>query len=205
MANNPIWSPMDVTFFGSQNKIVSLWGPINDETSLPIISQIMELDKLQTSYPITILMNTEGGSQMDAYAIYDAINSINTPVTVIATGLCASAGLIVLSAANYKLCTPNTIFFYHQTVMESQKGLNSLESSKGIHEAYEMLNERYDKTIINNSNISKDLWNKFFKDKTVKYFNSQEALQYGIIDDIITFKSKNINMNKYRSMYGIQR
>lgn len=205
MANNSIWSPMDVTFFGSQNKIISLWGPINDETSLPIISQIMELDKLRTPSPITILMNTEGGSQMDAYAIYDAIKSVNTPVTVIATGLCASAGLIVLSAANYKLATPNTMFFYHQTIMESQKGLNSLESSKGIHQAYEMLNERYDKTIIDSSEMSPESWIESFKDKTVKYFNSKEALRYGIINDIITFKDKNIDINKYRSMYGIQR
>ena len=204
MANNSIWSPADITFFGSQNKIISLWGPINDDTSLPVISQIMELDKLKTSYPITILMNTEGGSQMDAYAIYDAIKSVTTPVTVIATGLCASAGLIVLSAANYKLCTQSTMFFYHQTVMESQKGLNSLESSKGIHEAYEMLNERYDKTIMNSSKINETLWNRSFKDKTVKYFNSKEALHYGMVDDIITFKSKDININKYRSMYGIE-
>jgi ATP-dependent Clp protease protease subunit len=205
MANNSIWSPMDVTFFGSKNKMISLWGSINEDTSLPVISQIMELDKLGTSSPITILMNTEGGSQMDAYAIYDAIKSITTPVTVIATGLCASAGLIVLSAANYKLATPNTMFFYHQTIMESQKGLNSLESSKGIHKAYEMLNERYDNTIIHNSKISKDSWNKSFKDKTIKYFNSKEALHYGIINDIITFKDKDIDLNKYRSMYGIQR
>lgn len=203
MLNNPVWSPMDVTFFGPKNKIISLWGPINDDTSLPVISQIMELDKIKSTDPITILMNTEGGSQMDAYAIYDAIKTVSTPVTVIATGLCASAGLVILSAANYKLATPNTIFFYHQTIMESQKGLHSIEASEGISHAYKMLSERYDNTIINNSNLDKTAWINFFKNKTVKYFNSKEALQYGIIDDITNFKEKKIDLKKYRSIYGI--
>ena len=203
MANNPVWSPIDVTFFGPRNKIISLWGSINDETSLPVISQIMELDKLKNPGPITILMNTEGGSQMEAYAIYDTIKTISTPVTVIATGLCASAGLIILSAANYKLATPNTIFFYHQTTMESQKGLHSIEASQGISHAYKMLSERYDNTIINNSNLNKSTWSSYFKDKTVKYFNSNQALQYGIIDDILKFKDKNINIDDYRRLYGI--
>jgi hypothetical protein len=67
-----------------------------------------------------------------------------------------------------------------------------------------MLNERYDKTIMNSSKINETLWNQSFKDKTVKYFNSKEALHYGMVDDIITFKSKDININKYRSMYGIE-
>jgi ATP-dependent protease ClpP protease subunit len=203
MTNQQVWSPLDLTFFGPQNKIISLWGPINDDTSLPIISQIMELDKLKDDNPITILMNTEGGSQMDAYAIYDAIKTISTPTTVIATGLCSSAGLIILSAADYKLATPNTIFFYHQTAMESQKGLHSIEASEGISHAYKMLSERYNNTIINNSTLNKNSWKSYFKNKTVKYFNSKQALQYGIINDIINFKEKNININEYRRMYGI--
>ena len=203
MTNQPVWSPLDLTFFGPQNKIISLWGPINDDSSLPIISQIMELDKLKDNNPITILMNTEGGSQMDAYAIYDTIKTISTPVTVIATGLCASAGLIILSAANYKLATPNTIFFYHQTTMESQKGLHSIEASEGISKAYRMLSDRYNNTIINNSNLNENSWKLSFQDKTVKYFNSKQALQYGIINDIINFKEKDININEYRRIYGI--
>lgn len=203
MTNNAIWSPMDLAFFGPKNKTISIWGQINDETSLPVISQIMELDRLQNDHPITILMNTEGGSQMDAYAIYDAIRSISTPVTVVATGLCASAGLIVLSAANYKIATPNTIFFYHQTIMESQKGLDSIESSRGISKAYEMLNERYNKTIVDNSKMNKLSWAKTFENKTIKYFNCKEALQYGLIDDIISFKQKQIDIKEYRSRYGI--
>jgi hypothetical protein len=66
-----------------------------------------------------------------------------------------------------------------------------------------MLSERYNNTIINNSTLNKNSWKSYFKNKTVKYFNSKQALQYGIINDIINFKEKNININEYRRMYGI--
>lgn len=200
---NVAWTPLDVTFFGPKNKTISLWGQINEELSLSVISQIMELDSFKNDQPITILMNTEGGSQMDAYAIHDAILSITTPVTVIVTGLCASAGLTILNAADYKLATKNAIFFYHETIMDSQKPISSFKNAQGIYNAYEMLNKRYKETFRDASKISDRDWAEHFENSTVKYLNADQALQYAIIDDIIKYKNKAININEYRSIYGI--
>lgn len=187
------WSPSDIVYYGPETRSICLWGPVTYTSSLPIISQILELNSFDPQAPIKLTINTEGGSLTDAYAIYDALRTVEAPIITIATGMCASAGLALLSAGDLKLCTKNTIFFYHQTILDGPS-LNSLEASNATNQAYEMCHDLYDRTLIEKTKISKDEWNTNFKNRTVKYFNATEALKYGFVDDIIEHARKKIEL-----------
>jgi ATP-dependent Clp protease protease subunit len=178
------WSPRDVTYYGPLTRELCFWGPVNYESSLSIISQLKELEAIDPKSPITLNINTEGGSLSDAYAVYDTLRSIDCPIITIATGMCASAGLALLTAGDYRFASQNTIFFYHQTILDGNS-LNSLEASEATHQAYEMCHTLYDRTIIENTKMTLSNWNENFKNRTVKYFDAKEALKYGFIDDII--------------------
>lgn len=184
-----VWSPNDVSYFGPHTRAISFWGPVTYESSLPIVSQLLTLNDIDSKSPIYMYINTEGGSLTDAYAIYDTMKSISSPVVTIATGMCASAGLALLTAGDYKMATQNTIFFYHQAILDAPV-FTSLEASSATAEAYEMCHSLYDNTLKKNTSMNPLDWKNNFNKRTVKYFTCEEALKYGFIDEIIKYKAK---------------
>lgn len=185
----PIWNSKQQTYWGPVNRTLNISGTIDSNIAAATISQILALDQINSN-PIIIYINTQGGSLADGYAIYDAIKNSSSHITTIATGMCASAGLTILLAGDKKLCTENALFFYHQPVINSKK-LNSLECSQGFHEGYKMCQHLYDAKIRENTGISMSEWIDNFKNKTIKYFNSTEALKYGFVDSIKKTSKKN--------------
>jgi len=183
------WTPHDIAFYGPATRSIALWGPITYQSSLPIISQILELNDMDNSKPIKLSINTEGGSLTDAFAIYDILRTVEAPIVTIAIGMCASAGLALLSAGDLRLSSPSTIFFYHQTILDAPT-FTSLEASSATGEAYKMCHQLYDRTLIERTEMEKEDWEDNFKNRTVKYFNAKEALKYGFVDKILDYPVK---------------
>lgn len=189
------WSPVDIAYYGPSSRSLALWGPVSYQSSLPVISQILELNDMDSEEPIKLTINTEGGSLTDAFAIYDILRTVEAPIITIALGMCASAGLALLSAGDLRLASENTIFFYHQTILDAPT-FTSLEASSATGDAYKMCHRLYDRTLIERTKMTKDQWEKNFKNRTVKYFNSKEALDYGFIDKIIDFPNKKFDFKE---------
>ena len=100
------WMQGEIKYFGPSKRSLSFYCDVNRESALSLTSQLLELDSINTE-PIRIYINTEGGSLTDGFAIYDAIKNIESPVIGIVSGLCASAGLIILAACDYRMSTDN--------------------------------------------------------------------------------------------------
>ncbi len=196
-----VWSPAEVTYYGPHTRNIAFWGPVSYESSLPVISQLVTLNDISKKEPIYLHLNTEGGSLTDAYAIYDTIKSISAPVVTVATGMCASAGLTLLTAGDYKMATKNTIFFYHQAILDAPV-FTSLEASSATAEAYEMCHSLYDTTLKENTRMSEKDWNLNFDKRTVKYFGCDEALKYGFVDKVIPYSKKKPHTKIRRKLYG---
>ena len=182
------WSPGDVLFYGPQARSLTCYGDINRQTSLVLSSQILELETRGTG-PITIYLNTDGGVLADALAIYDTLRSIKSPVVTIATGVCASAGLLLLSAGDIRLSYPNTIFFYHQPIFPGQE-VHSTEQIQSTAKMYELAKAKYDGIIQRRCGMDAKLWNEEFFNRTTKYFTAQEAKTYNMVDGIIPHAEK---------------
>lgn len=159
-------------------------GPINEGSSLVLISQILELVSMAPAEPINIHLNTPGGNLSDGLAIYDVIQTVPTPIAVTAMGQCSSAGLLVLAAADIKLSFPNTMFFYHQ-IQNYSVLTGSQEQSDANHEMYKQSLSRYSECIRTGCGINKRNWTKHFGDVTAKYVYADEALKLGLIDRIV--------------------
>tara|TARA_B100000131_G_scaffold122261_1_gene119342 strand:- start:3603 stop:4232 length:630 start_codon:yes stop_codon:yes gene_type:complete len=178
------WSPADVLYFGPLRRAVSLYGPVTRETVFPIISQVLELEQRDPGKPIRLHINTEGGSLSDALALYDALRGVSGPIVTVATGMCASAGLLLLSAGDLRLATKNTLFFYHEPILP----LDEIISKKQLDEtvkAYDLCKMTYERIIKEKTNMSDEIWNKEFDGETSKYFDVSKALEYNFVDDIV--------------------
>ena len=186
------WTPSDICFYGSTRRALNLYTPIVSATVLPLISQLLELEHQAPGHPIRLHINTEGGSLTDALALYDTMRNITSPILTVATGVCSSAGLLILAGGDYRVATENTMFFYHEPVMTLGE-VTSMEDMMETTKAYSMSMETYVSLIKERINISEEVWKKEFEGKTKKYFNSEEALRYNFVKEIMKPANKKIS------------
>ena len=167
-----------------KDRIIIINGEINNEVANSVVAQLLFLDSLNNE-DINMYINSPGGSVTDGMAIYDTMNFINSDVSTIGIGLCASMGAFLLSSGTKgkRYVLPNTEVMIHQP----------LGGAKGQATEIKIAAEHILKT--------KDKLNKILSENTGKnlgviekdtdrdnFMNSNEALNYGIIDKIIQKK-----------------
>lgn len=180
-----VWSPTEPQYFGPTTRSLALYTDIDNSSALLINSQLRHLAYLKPDEPITLFINTEGGSLTDALSIYDTIQDIEPPVICVATGLCASAGLLILAAGDYKAATKNTVFYYHQPVFTQSTFINSKKDMESLNGFYDYCQTTVDQILKDTMGISDRMWKKNFDSSTGFYFDTQKAIKFNLIDKII--------------------
>jgi len=178
------WSPGSLVYFGTEMRTIAIWYEITYENVLPTISQLLELNAIDPKKEITIWLCTEGGSLSAALALYDTIRMIESKVIIYTSGICASAGLLILAAGDERYSTENTQFFYHQPVMPAGIDLISAEMVTETANSYVNQQVNYDELLMKRCKIKKSIWKKHFAGKIAKYFTPAEAHSYGFIDGV---------------------
>ena len=190
------WGPTDIKYFGSSNRTIAFFEGIEKESALVLISQLYELDKFSDE-PIYLVLNTEGGDVDSSLAILDCIKGLNSPVICLTTGICASGGLIVLSACDYRIATENCLFFYHQPIMSSID-VTSTSEIKSVDTLYTYYQIKLDQIIKDKTKMNKKKWSENFEGKTSFYFDAKQALDFGFIDliDVPPPKTQKIKIKR---------
>lgn len=95
-------------------RIIYLGGDeIDSTTSEYTIKALQLLKAADPKKQITLIINSVGGSEYDAWAIYDTIQYLKTPVKTIAQGSCMSAATIIFLAGKTRLIGNNCVFMLH--------------------------------------------------------------------------------------------
>jgi ATP-dependent Clp protease protease subunit len=178
------WGPEDLKFYGKGSRSLLLIGEINASSAAIIISQLFELTSQDPLEPINIHLNTPGGVLSDGLAIHDIINILPAPIAVTVTGQCSSAGLLVLAAADVKLALPNALFYYHP-IQSYHSLIGSREEADANYEMYKYSLERYNECVRTGCGINKRNWRKHFDGVTSKYIYADEAIEIGLLDEIV--------------------
>ena len=178
------WTPETLVHYGPARRNIAFWTDVTQVSVLPIISQIVELEHREKA-PIKIHLNTDGGSLHAALALYDVMQMVESEIVVTATGMCASAGLILLAGGDKRYCTKNAQFFYHQPILQNGPEVISTEQMRETAGAYEVSQMTYDNIIKQRFNISESVWQSEFEGRISKYFSAEEALRFGMVDKIL--------------------
>ena len=140
---------------------------------------------------IFFYINSPGGSITDGMAIVDTMNYIKCPVSTVCVGLAASMGAVLLTAGEKgkRFAMPNSEILIHQPLIGGQGGGISGQATEiKIHADHmiktraklnKLLSERTGQTL---ETIEKDT-------ERDNYMTAQEAMEYGLIDSIITKRS----------------
>lgn len=169
------------------DKIIFLGTEINDDVANIIVAQLLWLEQ-QTDSDITLYINSGGGSVISGYSIIDVCNFINNDITTVITGVAASMAAVISSngAKGKRFALPHAKFMIHQPRMSF--GNNTMVASDIIIEAEEInkTKEELYKTLSSNSNFSiEEIRSLSERDK---WYNMQEAIQCGFVDEIIFSK-----------------
>ena len=166
-----------------RDNIIFIGTPIDDNIANLVIAQMLFLAQEDPEKDIQLYINSPGGSITAGMAIYDTMQYVKNDVTTICIGQAASMAALLLSAgeAKKRLALPNSRILIHQP---SMGGLSGQATDIDIH-AREILRMRE----ITNQLLAKHTGQELDKvEKDVErdfIMNSQQAKEYGIIDDII--------------------
>lgn len=133
--------------------------------------------------PITVYVNTWGGSASDGWAIYDAIRSCRSPVTTVAIGAAGSAGSVILQAGDTRLITPNTEVLIHFGY--DSHGEDRITTLYAAQEAREHYIKRMEELFVErirekHPGFPRRNVVRWLRDD--KYFTADQAITYGLAD-----------------------
>jgi ATP-dependent Clp protease protease subunit len=166
-----------------EDRIIFLTGEIDDAVANIIVAQLIYLEGKNPNKDIYLYINSPGGSVSAGLAIYDTINYIKCDVSTICIGLAASMGAFLLASGTKgkRFALPNSEVMIHQPLGGARGQASDIEiQAKQIQKIKRKINNILsERTGQNIEKVEKDTDRDF-------YMDAAEALNYGIIDQILT-------------------
>ncbi|GAX00958.1 ATP-dependent Clp protease proteolytic subunit [Secundilactobacillus silagei] len=166
-----------------KDRIIMLSGPIEDDMANAIIAQLLFLDAQDSTKDIYLYINSPGGVITSGMAIYDTMNFIQSDVQTIVTGMAASMASVLASSGTKgkRFALPHSQVLIHQPSGGAQGQQTEIEiAAEEILKARKMIS----KILADNSGQPIDRVNA--DTERDHYLTAQEAVDYGLIDSIMT-------------------
>lgn len=169
-----------------KTRSILISGEIDKKMAEKVVSQLLMLEA-ENDDPIKVFIDSPGGDVDSAYAIFDMIRFVKPKVIMIAMGLAASAGALILLAGDKenRFGFPNSHYLIHQPL----SGIRGVATEIEIH-AKEIEKTRQKINALIAKETGKSLA-QVEKDTDRDYWMSaEEALDYGLISKIISNRSQ---------------
>jgi len=165
------------------DRIIILSDEVNDVTASLIVAQLLYLEAQDPDKDIQLYINSPGGSVTSGFAIYDTMQYIKADVSTICIGLAASMGAFLLSsgAKGKRIALPNAEVMIHQP----SGGFRGQATDIQIHaEKILKTKNRLNEILAENTGKTVDVVRE--ASERDNFMTAQEALDFGLIDNIIT-------------------
>ncbi|KFZ25974.1 MAG: ATP-dependent Clp protease proteolytic subunit 2 [Candidatus Izimaplasma bacterium HR2] len=171
---------------------IYLFGDVNKEIAFKIIERINILNRYDEEMlrngprtfkpqPISLHINSGGGSIYDGMALYSTIKNSVTPVITIGSGMVGSAALLIYLGGRYRVVYPYTTFLFHSPKW------GVVGTPYEVHNFNEEYNRMYLQLIEitqKECNLSNEIINRIYREDLQLYMDPKEALSVGICDFI---------------------
>ena len=166
-------------------RIIFLGTPIDDQIANLIIAQLIHLESEDPEKDIQIYINSPGGQVYSGLAIYDTMQYIKPDIQTTCVGIAMSMGAVILAggAKGKRVALPNAKILIHQVSGGFQGQATDIEI-----QARETINlkRRLEEILAEHTGkpteqVAKDMERDYF-------LTSQEAQDYGIIDNVIAHR-----------------
>jgi ATP-dependent Clp protease protease subunit len=167
-----------------EERKIFLWGEVNDKSAREVTQKLLYLESAGPGEEITFYINSPGGAIYAGMAIYDTIQLISSPVTIVVTGMAASMASMLLCAAEKgkRLLYPHSRVLIHQPLIAGRMmgaavdlNIQAQEMEKLRDEMNRIYAEVTGQPL---EKIQRDTDRDF-------YMNAEEAIEYGLADEIV--------------------
>lgn len=166
------------------DRIIYIFDDIDENMAEHVVKGLSFLSK--TDGPITIMINSQGGSVNDMFAIYDAMQACKNEITTIGIGeVCSAAGLLLV-AGDKRLAAPHAVFMAH-TVAGGVDDEAELYTVTAQLKATVMVWKMWAKCMAEHTNKSEKYWLKEMSNTVRELWLSADQMKmptYGIIDGV---------------------
>lgn len=166
-----------------KERIIFLGEEVNETTASLVVAQLLFLEAEDPEKDINLYINSPGGSVTAGLAIYDTMRFIKCDVSTICIGMAASMGAFLLAGGTKgkRMALPNAEIMIHQPLGGAQGQATEIEiAAKHILQTKEKLNRMLAE------NTGKDYEVVAADTERDNWKSAQEALEYGLIDKVIT-------------------
>jgi ATP-dependent Clp protease, protease subunit len=175
-----------------RERVVFVGGPIDDELANVVVAQLLHLEADDPDKDIQLYVNSPGGVAYAGLAIYDTMQFIKPDVATTCCGIAMSAGSLILAggAVGKRSALPNSRILIHQP----SGGFQGQSTDIAIHAAETLaLRRRLEEIYAEHTGrareeVSADL-------ERDRFFTSEEAADYGLIDAVCVTRNGNGNRN----------
>ena len=180
-----------------KDRILLLGSEVNDEVGNVLVAQLLYLANEDPTADITLYINSPGGSVSAGMAIYDTMQFVPCDIRTVCFGMAASMGAFLLGAGTQgkRSSLPNARIMIHQPLGGAQGQAADIEiQAKEILYTKALLTQfMADYTGQPTEKLRDDMDRDFF-------MTPKEALEYGIIDEIIKTKTSHIETPEMPSL-----
>ena len=173
-----------------EDRIIFLGVQVDDASADDVMAQLLVLESQDPDRDIVMYINSPGGSFTAMTAIYDTMQYIRPHIQTVCLGQAASAAAVLLAGGTpgKRLALPNARILIHQPSAGGQGGGQASDIEIQAAEIQRM-REWLEETLANHSHRTKEQVHKDIdRDKIL---GAPEALEYGLIDQILTSR-KNV-------------
>jgi ATP-dependent Clp protease protease subunit len=169
-----------------RERIVFIGSPVDDQIANLVVAQLIHLESDDPDKDIAIYINSPGGQVYAGLAIYDTMQFIKPDVQTICVGIAMSMGSLLLAggAPGKRFALPNSRILIHQPSGGFQGQATDIE----IH-AREALALRHRVDEIYAKHTGKTVEQVHEDMERDRFFKSDEAVEYGLIDQILSTRS----------------
>ena len=167
------------------DRVIFLSDEVNDTTASLVVAQMLFLEAQDPDKDISFYINSPGGSVSAGMAIYDTMNFIKCDVSTICIGMAASMGAFLLSSGTTgkRFALPHSEIMIHQPLGGARGQATDIEiQAKHILRTKAILN----KFLAENTGKPLEIIEK--DTDRDNYMTAEEALNYGLIDKILTHR-----------------
>lgn len=168
-----------------KERIVFVGGLIDDAVANLVVAQMLYLESISTEKPISLYINSPGGSVSAGLAIYDTIQFLHSPIQTICLGQASSMAALLLASGNQgkRKALPSSRIMIHQPWggIQGQVSDISLQTKELLRIKELLLSYFSTHTKKTEKELSNDMERDF-------YMSSKQALEYNIIDEILVKK-----------------
>ena len=153
----------------AMDSMIRFWNYEDNKNDIPI----------EERQPIKIYIDSNGGSLVDTFTMIDSMSMSKTPVYTICTGSAYSGGFFTFIAGHKRFAYPLSSFLYHEG---STGNAGDAGKFRNFAAFYEKVLQQLKDITIKYTKITEEEYEKHIKDDW--WFTADEALKYGICDEI---------------------